>query len=160
MRPRKARSVPRATGLRAGERAIRRGKIDTGRAARSLTQVDHGQVDVRPRRPDVRSSGRGPEIGARCSRLIGSEGAVDPTGGRPGCRRYGSPNRGSLRGMKKVEAIVKPSGVDNVAERLRHIGVEGLTVSEIELVDLVPKVRLQIVVNDEMVEQVVAAIRG
>jgi nitrogen regulatory protein P-II 1 len=62
--------------------------------------------------------------------------------------------------MKKVEAIVKPSGVDNVAERLRHIGVEGLTVSEIELVDLVPKVRLQIVVNDEMVEQVVAAIRG
>jgi nitrogen regulatory protein P-II 1 len=62
--------------------------------------------------------------------------------------------------MKKVEAIIKPSGVDNVTERLRHIGVEGLTVSQIEMVDLVPKVRLEIVVNDEMVEQVVAAIRG
>ena len=62
--------------------------------------------------------------------------------------------------MKKVEAIIKPPGVDDVKERLRDIGLEGLTVSEIELVDLVPKVRLQIVVDDEMVEQVVAAIRG
>ena len=45
-------------------------------------------------------------------------------------------------------------------ERLRHIGVEGLAVSQVELVDLVPRVHLEVVVDDELVERVVAAIRG
>ncbi len=77
--------------------------------------------------------------------------------------------------MKKIEAIIKPFKLDDVKDRLREIGVQGMTVSEVKgfgrtggrkevyrgsayVVDFVPKVRIQIVIKDEMVKDVVEAI--
>jgi nitrogen regulatory protein P-II 1 len=77
--------------------------------------------------------------------------------------------------MKKVEAIIKPFKLDEVKERLAEIGVHGMTVSEVKgfgrtggekevyrgsayVVDFVPKVKLEIIVPDANVRQVVAAI--
>ena len=77
--------------------------------------------------------------------------------------------------MKKIEAIIKPFKLDDVKDRLREIGVQGMTVSEVKgfgrtggrkevyrgsayVVDFVPKVRIQIVVKDDMVKDVVEAI--
>ena len=77
--------------------------------------------------------------------------------------------------MKKVEAIIKPFKLDEVKEGLSAIGVQGLTVSEVKgfgrqkghtelyrgaeyVVDFLPKVKLEIIVKDDMVTQVVDAI--
>ena len=77
--------------------------------------------------------------------------------------------------MKKVEAIIKPFKLDEVKESLSGIGVQGLTVSEVKgfgrqkghtelyrgaeyVVDFLPKVKLEIIVKDETVPQVVEAI--
>src|SRR5690349_9507011 len=77
--------------------------------------------------------------------------------------------------MKKIEAIVKPFKLDDVKDRLREVGVQGMTVSEVKgfgrtggkkevyrgsayVVDFVPKVRIQIVVPDQMVGAVVEAL--
>ena len=77
--------------------------------------------------------------------------------------------------MKKVEAIIKPFKLDEVKESLSSIGIQGLTVSEVKgfgrqkghtelyrgaeyVVDFLPKVKLEIIVKDELVTQVVDAI--
>ncbi|HVO26717.1 MAG TPA: P-II family nitrogen regulator [Candidatus Margulisiibacteriota bacterium] len=77
--------------------------------------------------------------------------------------------------MKKVEAIIKPFKLDEVKESLSSIGVQGLTVSEVKgfgrqkghtelyrgaeyVVDFLPKVKLEIIVKDELVSQVVETI--
>lgn len=77
--------------------------------------------------------------------------------------------------MKRVEAIIKPHRLDDVKDRLRDIGISGMTVSEVKgfgrtggktevyrgsayVVDFVPKMRLDIVVSDAMVNDVVEAI--
>jgi nitrogen regulatory protein P-II 1 len=77
--------------------------------------------------------------------------------------------------MKKVEAIIKPFKLDEVKESLSSIGIQGITVSEVKgfgrqkghtelyrgaeyVVDFLPKVKLEIIVKDEMVSQVVDAI--
>jgi len=77
--------------------------------------------------------------------------------------------------MKKVEAIIKPFKLDEVKEALSSIGVQGLTVSEVKgfgrqkghtelyrgaeyVVDFLPKVKLEIIVSDELVPQVVQTI--
>jgi len=77
--------------------------------------------------------------------------------------------------MKKVEAIIKPFKLDEVKESLSGIGVQGLTVSEVKgfgrqkghtelyrgaeyVVDFLPKVKLEIIVKDDLVPQVVDAI--
>jgi len=77
--------------------------------------------------------------------------------------------------MKKIEAIIKPFKLDDVKDRLREVGVQGMTVYEVKgfgrtggkqevfrgsayVVDFVPKVRLEIVVKDSMVNDVVEAI--
>jgi nitrogen regulatory protein P-II 1 len=77
--------------------------------------------------------------------------------------------------MKKIEAVIKPHALDNVKERLQRIGISGMTVCEVRgfgrtggktevyrgsayVVDFVPKVRLDIVVKDSMVREVVEAI--
>jgi nitrogen regulatory protein P-II 1 len=74
--------------------------------------------------------------------------------------------------MKKVEAIIKPFKLDEVKESLSEIGVHGMTVSEVKgfgrtggkkevyrgsayVVDFVPKVKLEIIVPEESVRQVV-----
>ena len=77
--------------------------------------------------------------------------------------------------MKKIEAIIKPFKLDEVKEALAEIGVHGMTVTEVKgfgrtggkkevyrgsayVVDFVPKVKIEIIVPDESVRQVVAAI--
>jgi nitrogen regulatory protein P-II 1 len=77
--------------------------------------------------------------------------------------------------MKKIEAIIKPHKLDEVKERLRQIGISGMTVSEVKgfgrtggktevyrgsayVVDFVPKVRIDVVVKDSMVAEAVQAI--
>jgi len=77
--------------------------------------------------------------------------------------------------MKKVEAIIKPFKLDEVKEGLSAIGVQGLTATEVKgfgrqkghtelyrgaeyVVDFLPKVRLEIIVRDEQVSEVVETI--
>jgi nitrogen regulatory protein P-II 1 len=77
--------------------------------------------------------------------------------------------------MKKVEAVIKPFKLDEVKEALSSIGVQGITVSEVKgfgrqkghtelyrgaeyVVDFLPKVKLEIIVKDDMVNQVVDAV--
>jgi nitrogen regulatory protein P-II 1 len=79
--------------------------------------------------------------------------------------------------MKKVEAIIKPFKLDEVKEALSGVGVQGLTVTEVKgfgrqkghtelyrgaeyVVDFLPKVKLEIIVSDELVGQVVTTIEN
>jgi nitrogen regulatory protein P-II 1 len=77
--------------------------------------------------------------------------------------------------MKRIEAIIKPFKLDDVKERLRAIGVNGMTVSEVKgfgrtggkteiyrgsayVVDFVPKIRVEIICTDAMANDVIQAI--
>ena len=77
--------------------------------------------------------------------------------------------------MKKIEAIIKPFKLDEVKESLNEIGVQGITVTEIKgfgrqkghtelyrgaeyVVDFLPKIRLDIVVDDDLCEKVIEVI--
>jgi nitrogen regulatory protein PII len=77
--------------------------------------------------------------------------------------------------MKKVEAVIKPFKLEEVREALSGVGVAGLTVTEVKgfgrqkghtelyrgaeyVVDFLPKVKVEVVVGDSMVDQVVEAI--
>ena len=79
--------------------------------------------------------------------------------------------------MKRIEAIIKPFKLDDVKEALTEIGVIGMTVSEVRgfgrqkghtelyrgseyTVDFLPKVKIEVVVADGMVDKVVTAIAG
>jgi nitrogen regulatory protein P-II 2 len=78
--------------------------------------------------------------------------------------------------MKMVVAIIKPFKLDEVREALTQLGVQGLTVSEVKgfgrqkgqteiyrgaeyAVSFLPKVKIEVVVTDEMVGQVIEAIQ-
>lgn len=77
--------------------------------------------------------------------------------------------------MKKIEAIIKPFKLDDVRSALTEIGITGLTATEVKgfgrqqghtelyrgaeyVVDFIPKVKLDIVLDDEQVEQCLEAI--
>ena len=77
--------------------------------------------------------------------------------------------------MKKLEAIIKPFKLDEVKETLHDLGVSGMTVSEVKgfgrqkghtelyrgaeyVVDFLPKVKIEVVMEDSMVAKAVAAI--
>ncbi|KIH78165.1 MULTISPECIES: P-II family nitrogen regulator [Geoalkalibacter] len=77
--------------------------------------------------------------------------------------------------MRKVEAIIKPFKLDEVKEALNEIGIQGLTVSEVKgfgrqkghtelyrgaeyVVDFIPKIKMEIIVRDDLVSKVVDAI--
>ena len=77
--------------------------------------------------------------------------------------------------MKKVEAIIKPFKLDEVKDQLNEIGVKGITVSEVKgfgrqkghaelyrgaeyIVDFLPKIKLEIIVSDELVDDVINAV--
>jgi nitrogen regulatory protein P-II 1 len=77
--------------------------------------------------------------------------------------------------MKKIEAIIKPFKLDDVKEALTGVGINGMTVSDVKgygrqqghselyrgaeyVVDFLPKIKLEIVVNDDMVESATKAI--
>ena len=77
--------------------------------------------------------------------------------------------------MKKVEAIIKPFKLDEVKDALGEIGIQGMTVSEVKgfgrtggkkevyrgsayVVDFVPKVKIELVIADNQVNQVIESI--
>ncbi|MBT5383624.1 MAG: P-II family nitrogen regulator [Kordiimonadaceae bacterium] len=77
--------------------------------------------------------------------------------------------------MKKVEAIIKPFKLDEVKDKLHEIGIQGITVTEVKgfgrqkghtelyrgaeyVVDFLPKIKLEIILSDSQVEDVVNAI--
>lgn len=79
--------------------------------------------------------------------------------------------------MKKIEAIIKPFKLEEVKDALAEIGVEGMTVTEVKgfgrqkghteiyrgseyTVDFLPKIKVEIVLADEMVERASQAIIG
>ncbi|MBS0224008.1 MAG: P-II family nitrogen regulator [Proteobacteria bacterium] len=79
--------------------------------------------------------------------------------------------------MKKIEAIIKPFKLDEVKDALNQVGLKGITVLEAKgfgrqkghtelyrgaeyVVDFLPKVKIELVVEDELVEKAVEAIRG
>ncbi|MFN3988553.1 MAG: P-II family nitrogen regulator [Rhodocyclaceae bacterium] len=77
--------------------------------------------------------------------------------------------------MKKIEAIIKPFKLDEVREALSEVGINGLTVTEVKgfgrqkghtelyrgaeyVVDFLPKIKVEIVLSDGMVDQAVEAV--
>ena len=78
--------------------------------------------------------------------------------------------------MKKVEAVIKPFKLDDVKEKLAELGIKGMTVTEVRgfgrqkghteiyrgaeyVVDFLPKIKIEVVVTDNQVAEVVDAIR-
>ncbi len=78
--------------------------------------------------------------------------------------------------MKKIEAIIKPFKLDEVKEALQEVGLKGMTVTEVKgfgrqkghtelyrgaeyVVDFLPKVKIEIAVEDDIVERAVEAIQ-
>jgi nitrogen regulatory protein P-II 1 len=78
--------------------------------------------------------------------------------------------------VKKIEAIIKPFKLDEVKEALQEVGLQGITVTEAKgfgrqkghaelyrgaeyIVDFLPKVKIEIVISDELVERAIDAIR-
>ncbi len=79
--------------------------------------------------------------------------------------------------MKKIEAIIKPFKLDEVREALNELGLQGMTITEVKgygrqkghkeiyrgaeyLVDFIPKIKLEMVVTDDRVTEVMDTIRG
>jgi nitrogen regulatory protein PII len=78
--------------------------------------------------------------------------------------------------MKKIEAIIKPFKLDDVKEALNEIGIQGMTISEVKgygrqkghkeiyrgaeyVVDFIPKIKIEIVVDSDQADPVVEKIR-
>ena len=78
--------------------------------------------------------------------------------------------------MKKIEAIIKPFKLDEVKEALQEVGLQGITVTEAKgfgrqkghtelhrgaeyVVDFLPKVKVEVVLQDDLLEEAVNAIR-
>lgn len=78
--------------------------------------------------------------------------------------------------MKKIEAIIKPFKMDDVKEALNEIGIQGMTITEVKgygrqkghkeiyrgaeyVVDFVPKIKIEIVVNDDLVNAVIETVQ-
>ena len=77
--------------------------------------------------------------------------------------------------MKKIEAIIKPFKLDEVKDKLNELGVQGITVTEVKgfgrqkghtelyrgaeyVVDFLPKIKIEIILADSQVEDVVSGI--
>ena len=77
--------------------------------------------------------------------------------------------------MKKIEAIIKPFKLDDVKEALNGIGIKGMTISEVKgygrqkghteiyrgaeyVVDFLPKIKMEIIVDADQVEEVVETV--
>jgi len=78
--------------------------------------------------------------------------------------------------MKKIEAIIKPFKLDDVKEALNDIGIHGMTISEVKgygrqkghkeiyrgaeyVVDFIPKTKIEVVVEADMVEMVITTVQ-
>jgi nitrogen regulatory protein P-II 1 len=90
-------------------------------------------------------------------------------------QRDGETGDERAKAMKRVEAIIKPFKLDEVKEALAEVGIQGMTVTEVKgfgrtggkkevyrgsayVVDFVPKVKIEIVVQDDQVHAVIDAI--
>jgi nitrogen regulatory protein P-II 1 len=79
--------------------------------------------------------------------------------------------------MKKIEAIIKPFKLDEVKEALQQVGLQGITVTEAKgfgrqkghtelyrgaeyVVDFLPKVKIEVVIDDSLVDKAVEAIQN
>ncbi|GLQ07147.1 P-II family nitrogen regulator [Sneathiella chinensis] len=79
--------------------------------------------------------------------------------------------------MKKIEAVIKPFKLDDVKDALHEVGLKGITVTEAKgfgrqkghtelyrgaeyVVDFLPKVKIEIVLEDELVERAIEAIQN
>jgi nitrogen regulatory protein PII len=79
--------------------------------------------------------------------------------------------------MKKIEAIIKPFKLDDVKEALNEIGIQGMTISEVKgygrqkghkeiyrgaeyVVDFIPKIKIEIIVDNDWEDKVVNTIRN
>jgi nitrogen regulatory protein P-II 1 len=88
--------------------------------------------------------------------------------------RYGGANRRKIT-VKKIEAVIKPFKLDDVKDALHDAGVSGMTVTEVKgfgrqkghtelyrgaeyVIDFLPKVKVEVVVEDNLVDNVVEAI--
>ena len=77
--------------------------------------------------------------------------------------------------MKKVEAVIKPFKLDEVKDKLNELGIQGITVTEVKgfgrqkghtelyrgaeyVVDFLPKIKMEIVLSDSQIEDVINAI--
>jgi nitrogen regulatory protein P-II 1 len=96
-------------------------------------------------------------------------------------RNAGTPERlqeirGKESAMKKIEAVIKPFKLDEVKEALQEVGLQGITVTEAKgfgrqkghtelyrgaeyVVDFLPKVKVEVVLGDDLVEKAIEAIR-
>jgi nitrogen regulatory protein P-II 1 len=78
--------------------------------------------------------------------------------------------------MKKIEAVIKPFKLDDVKEALNEIGIQGMTISEVKgygrqkghkeiyrgaeyVVDFIPKIKIEVVIDADQADQVVDKIR-
>ncbi len=85
--------------------------------------------------------------------------------------------KNNIINMKKIEAIIKPFKLDEVKEALSKVGVSGLTVFEVKgfgrqkghtelyrgaeyVVDFLPKIKLEFIINDEILEEVIETIKS
>jgi nitrogen regulatory protein P-II 1 len=83
--------------------------------------------------------------------------------------------QGMVGAMKKIEAVIKPFKLDEVKEALQEVGIQGITVVEAKgfgrqkghtelyrgaeyVVDFLPKVKIEIVIEDDQVDRAVEAI--
>ena len=89
---------------------------------------------------------------------------------------WNSSRRRETKSVKKIEAIIKPFKLDEVKEALQEVGLQGITVTEAKgfgrqkghaelyrgaeyIVDFLPKVKIEIVIGDDLVEKAIDAIR-
>ncbi len=127
--------------------------------------------------PLLRRFCRAAPLGTYFDRNVGRGRSTDGNRQYGWAWRLGRPPAQQKRdgGVKKIEAIIKPFKLDEVKEALHEVGVSGITVTEAKgfgrqkghtelyrgaeyVVDFLPKVKLEIVVDDELAERVVEAI--
>jgi nitrogen regulatory protein P-II 1 len=112
----------------------------------------------------------------RLARLVQTYGAAVPSherAGQPDKEARASP--GNWARMKKIEAVIKPFKLDEVKEALHEVGLQGITVVEAKgfgrqkghtelyrgaeyVVDFLPKVKIEVVCEDAVLERAVEAI--
>ena len=79
--------------------------------------------------------------------------------------------------MKKIEAIIKPFKLDDIKEALNGIGIQGMTIADVKgygrqkghkeiyrgaeyIVDFIPKIKIEIVAEDDRVEEIIQTIQS
>src|SRR5262245_42147564 len=164
----------RAAGFSAS-RAARRWHVDCDHPGRQpVPEHRAGTSDERrrPSRPTAPSLVVQTDPARAPWAAIGSRGEVAH---QPAHRAPGAPPRGQA--MKKVEAIIKPFKLDEVKEALAKEGIEGMTVTEVKgfgrqkghtelyrgaeyVVEFLPKVKIEILVDDDRAAVVARAIEG